>query len=296
MRWAEAVCTEDEITDVVKVFELASSFALFLIVSSEEEGELNLQLDADKEQFIVLGRTTIPTKMFELFNEYWALEEISRNSNALLKDKVARRELSDRREAIHEIISTKFSDVIQKTKWTVQEKGKTDFSLSRLASDVADAIFSEAPVIKNELINRNRPSGSANGGLKALLYAMADHEVSKDLGFQKFPPERGLYESIIKKNNLHLPKEGVYKFQNPLRLDRSLDLGNLKPLWKSSIELLKSNRNRKVPLTELQDMWMEPPFGLKKGLFPLLSVLFYLTIKKLSPITEKKFLLQILQI
>ena len=35
-----AVCTEDEITDVVKAFEpKASSFALFLIVSSEEKGK-----------------------------------------------------------------------------------------------------------------------------------------------------------------------------------------------------------------------------------------------------------------
>ena len=61
--------------------------------------------------------------MFELFNEYWALEKYP-DSNALLKDKVARRELSDRREAIHEIISTKFSDVIQKLNGLSKKKVK----------------------------------------------------------------------------------------------------------------------------------------------------------------------------
>ena len=39
------------------------------------------------------------------------------NSSALLKDKVARRELNDRIEAIYEIINTKFSDVIENTEW-----------------------------------------------------------------------------------------------------------------------------------------------------------------------------------
>ena len=88
-------------------------------------------------------------------------------------------------------------------------------SLSKLASDTADNIYFKAPIIQNELINRNRPSGSANAALKALLYTMVDHEISKNLGFQKFPAERGLYESILKKNNLHLPTEGIYNFKTP---------------------------------------------------------------------------------
>ena len=88
-----------------------------------------------------------------------------------------------------------------------RERSKVS-SLSKLASDTADQIFSQAPVIQNELINRNRPSGSANAALKA-LYAMVENEVSKNLGFKKYPAERGLYESILKKNNLHLSIEGV---------------------------------------------------------------------------------------
>ena len=84
---------------------------------------------------------------------------------------------------------------------------------------------------------------------------MADNEVSKNLGFQKFPAERGLYESILKKNNLHKVSKGIYKFQNPISLSELEDLGKLKPLWKSSIELLISNSDRKVLLTELLELW-----------------------------------------
>ena len=95
--------------------------------------------------------------MFELFSEYYALQEISQNSSALLKDKVARREINDRIEAIYEIINAKFSDIIQNTEWFNDSQKQTVTSLSRLASDTADQIFFKAPIIENELINRNKP-------------------------------------------------------------------------------------------------------------------------------------------
>lgn len=284
LRWAEmALCTRDEVSDIVQSFQpKASNFALFLIVSSEDEEEISSLSEADYEakEHVIFGRNILHNDMFEYFSEYYALREISHNSSALLKDKVARRELNDRIEAIYEIINTKFSDVIQNTEWFTNNTKHKVKSLSKLASDTADTIYLNAPIIENELVNRNRPSGSANAALKALLYALAENEVSKNLGFQKFPAERGLYESILKKNNLHVASKGIYKLQNPLFLDRKKDLGNLNALWESSIEHLKSNSDRKVSLVELFDIWQKPPFGIKKGLFPLLSTLFYLTNKE----------------
>ena len=37
----------------------------------------------------------------------------------------------------------------------------------------------------------------------------------------------------------------------------------------SSIELLISNSDRKVLLTELLELWQKPPFGMKKRAFPI---------------------------
>ena len=284
LRWAEmALCTPDEVVDIVNSFQpKASNFALFLIISSEDEELVCSFSEAEynAKKHVIFGRNILHNDMYEYFSEYYALREISHNSSALLKDKVARRELNDRIEAIYEIINTKFSDVIENTEWFTNNNKQKVTSLSKLASDTADKIYSSAPIIQNELINRNRPSGSANAALKALLYAMADNEVSKNLGFQKFPAERGLYESILKKNNLHRVSKGIYKFQNPSSLSELEDLGKLKPLWKSSIELLISNSDRKVLLTELLELWQKPPFGMKKGLFPLISTLFYLSNKE----------------
>ena len=85
----------------------ASNFALFLIVLSEKNKEENPYSKIDQKEYVVLGKNTLHSDMFELFSEYYALQEISHNSSSLLKDKVARRELNDRIEAIYEVINTK---------------------------------------------------------------------------------------------------------------------------------------------------------------------------------------------
>lgn len=284
LRWAEmALCTPEEVKGILDSFQYTpSNFALFLIVSSEDENavsEINEKYKASTKN-VIFGRNVLHNDMFEFFSEYYALKEISHNSSALQKDKVARREINDRIEAIYEIINTKFADIIERTEWFHKETARKVLSLSKLASDTADEIYSESPIIQNELINRSRPSGSANAALKSLLYAMIKNEASKNLGFQKFPAERGLYESILKKNNLHAVEDGIYRLQNPFSMSEINDAGRLKPLWKSSIEFLKENSQRKVPLSELQERWQLPPFGVKKGLFPILSSLFYFSNKE----------------
>ena len=42
-------------------------------------------------------------------------------------------------------------------------------------------------------------------------------------------------------------------------------------------EFLKSNRHRVVPLSEIYDVWRDPPFGIKDGLHPILAAAFILS-------------------
>ena len=41
----------------------------------------------------------------------------------------------------------------------------------------------------------------------------------------------------------------------------------------------EERKYRKISLTEIHQIWAKPPFGIKAGLFPLLSLMFYLTEK-----------------
>ena len=112
---------------------------------------------------MIFGRISIGAELNEHLSEYLALESISQNSNALLKDKVARRETRDRLEASKGIIENLVSSITSQTVWAFEENESA--ALSQLASALADRVFSMTPVLKNELVNRSKPSG-ANAVLK----------------------------------------------------------------------------------------------------------------------------------
>ena len=52
---------------------------------------------------------------------------------------------------------------------------------------------------------------------------------------------------------------------------------NLAPAWNAARELLESNRDRAVPVSEIYDIWREQPFGIKDGLLPVLIAAFILS-------------------
>ncbi|MCV5663693.1 hypothetical protein OFN50_32220, partial [Escherichia coli] len=69
----------------------------------------------------------------------------------------------------------------------------TTETLSEIVSTTASRIFNQTPVIKNELVNRNKLSGTAVSALKKLLEAMLDREDEENLGITGFPPEMSMY-------------------------------------------------------------------------------------------------------
>ena len=278
MRWAEIkLCAPQEVEEIIKGFvPNASKFALLLLICTENKETFDLLCEKYQEsEQIIFGHNNKITEVQEYFIEYHALADLLQNSNALLKDKVARRELRDRISSLHDLIENKINEAVEETVWNTDVSDAE--TLSKIASDAADKIFHAAPIIFNELVNREKPSGSANAAVKALLYAAVDNHISKNLGIQKFPPERGLYEAIIKKNNLHTDKGGLFAFQSPLRLSDRQDISNLKPLWSMTLKYLQDNSSKNINLTDLHALWSKPPFGIKTGLNSIVSTLFYLT-------------------
>ena len=71
---------------------------------------------------------------------------------------------------------------ISETEWVFEKKEKVRqsnmFNYCRYC-------FSEAPILKNELINRSKPSGSANSALRQLCYSIIK-ENQQDLGYERY--------------------------------------------------------------------------------------------------------------
>lgn len=280
LRWMELVlCRPRETETVINKFSpTASNFGLLIIVDTNDEEEFqNLIGKYSSSKNIVFGRSPTHQELNQLLVEYLSLENISQNSNALLKDKVARRELRDRQEFTKSRIENMVNLTISETEWVFEKKEKV--RLSQICTIIADNVFGKAPILKNELINRVKPSGSANSALRQLCYSIIKKENQQDLGYERYPAERGIYESLIKKNGLHQKVKNTHKFVKPIDFEEGLDFANLMPLWETTKSFLRKEKHRKISLAEIHQIWAKPPFGIKAGLFPLLSLMFYLTEK-----------------
>ena len=63
------------------------------------------------------------------------------------------------------------------------------------------------------MINRTKPSGSANSALKQLSYALLKNQSEQDLGFKKY--QQRIYRSLIKRNGLHKFVDRDFKLISP---------------------------------------------------------------------------------
>ena len=264
--------TVPSVSEVGKVICLLPSNADDL----EAANTLLTKLRNKRKNCVVLGIATNYKEIFLLAQELKALEWIDENEPLLSGDSIARREIESRISILSKSLENKLYHSIENTNWLFNDKIQfyRYAQFSEIASIISDDIFSNTPQIPNEMLNRDKPSGNANGALRALLKAMVSNTHSKDLGISGYPPERGLYESILKSTDLH-NGDGNFDFRIPLNLHYK----ELYKLWIKTDSFLNSENNI-VSINDIYSkVWLLPPFGIKKGLFqPLL--LSYILSKK----------------
>lgn len=214
-----------------------------------------------------------------LINEYLqelvALEWIQNNRDELAGDSIARKEVEDRKQLLHSYLEIQLNKILVDSLWFVDGNSKTMRlnELSILASDICTKIYNKAPIIKSELINREKPSGNANSALYALLRDMILFEHSDNLGMEGFTPEKGLYNILLKDTGIHKKNnKGIYSYCEPKH-------NNLNPLWEFNDEYLSNGKT--TPILNLYEQWSEKPFGIKRGLFSFLMLAYILTRKDL---------------
>jgi hypothetical protein len=207
----------------------------------------------------------------EYLKEMLALEWIQKNKNELTGDSIARSEVEDRKNLLNSYLDSQLSKILVESIWYsdgIEKKLKLD-ELSILVSDKCEEIFYNSPIIKSELINRDKPSGNANAALYSLLRNMVLFRNIINLGIEGFTPVRGLYNILLKDTGIHkMNSKGEYSYFEPKN-------NNLKPLWDFNDKYLYNGKT--IEITELYDQWAKIPFGIKNGLFSFLLIAYILT-------------------
>lgn len=298
LRWCElTVLFEDQIEDFLNSFSPSNgAFGALILSLGGIDGTITRDTafthpNAD----IAVAHSKQSQNLVALAREHEALRFILLNNAELQRDKIAWREVDDRMDSLSTQIEREVWKLIDAAEWTIgKSKKKLNWTgLNALSSDLADDRFAKSPILRNELLNRTKPSGSANAALKQLLYALVLRSGKQGLGFQKYPAEKGLFVSLIGSNDLYLAKNGVWNLVPPQNPDKA----KLLPLWKDTRGFLKTKKDKNVKLTDVYNFWRAAPYGVKDGLMPLLATMFMLTeSKNLSHYREGIFLSKITDI
>ena len=230
------------------------------------------------DQHTVIGLSPGAWSIPSLTRELAALEHVSEHHPELQGDRVARAEVKARIGAAQEQLESDLARAFDNASWYrkgVRATRLTRPELNSLASKLADELFPNAPFLRNELLGRIKPSGSAVAARNALLRRMTLNEHDKRLGIDGFPAEGGLYFSLLAATALHRETPDGWRFVSPNRGDG--DPFRLEPLWNAARKLLRTNSDRAVPISELFRIWKTAPYGVKDGLLPVLAVAFLLS-------------------
>ena len=225
---------------------------------------------------LIVGSSPRTWAITSLAKELLATEKVLHERVELGGDAVARREVRARLAALQGRLETELHQALAKAMWYLADGDPQEFQypeLNLLASRYAEKRFPNSPSIFNELLNRVRPSSNAVAAQNALLRHMVMNEGTEQLGIMGYPPERGLFASLLERTKLYQMFEGEWRFVSPPPRDPA----NLHPMWEEARALLKVHSGRSVPVSELYSLWKGKGFGVKDGLLPIMSVAFILS-------------------
>ena len=165
-------------------------------------------------------------------------------------DRVAFTEIQKQKEHEENLLNKAISDNLfsyqDRVVWVFDgkvQKVASHRDFNKLLSRVCDKVYSQTPVMINELFNKHKLSGTISSARKSYLTHLIDHNSEVGLGFanDKFPPEKTIYASLLQNTGLHL--DGDFA-------DMPTNKGFM-PLWNACEEFLNSSENKARKISEL---------------------------------------------
>jgi len=225
---------------------------------------------------MILGLPRNAARIRELGGELMALEMVRSGRPELDGDKVARREIAARIAAVAGTLEEELRGGLAHADWFLKgDKVELPVgaNLSALASNLADQRFHKAPCIKSELLNRQRPSSNTQAGVRDLMHAMISGEKKLALGIDGFPIHRGLYSTVLEAAGLHRDRgDGSFGFSAPANTKTGR---TYRSAWDTATAQF-DEETAPVTLDQLHRLWEEPPFGIRRGVMPILTLAFIL--------------------
>jgi hypothetical protein len=200
-------------------------------------------------------------------NKLIEVEKIEIVKNKCIDDSVAISELETQllseKDKLNALFQTAYYGDKSTVIWFFEGKPMTFANgrkMNLFLSSICKKLYSDTPVFRNELMNREKVSGTISSAKKKLIEQLITSVNEKNIGFDedRFPPEKTIYLSLLNSTGIH------QSIGNGYQLGAPTDISFI-PLWNASENFLKDCAVASRKLTEFIDILKEKPFKLKQG-------------------------------
>jgi hypothetical protein len=237
---------------------------LSLAQSSEARDKLNTVVAIPED----VGSFKEAVRQLEL------LRWVQANTTELQADAVARRELNARIAITERKVSEELrrlfapdDPAFAQTQWFhhgLRRSISGGRTLAEFLSGICDAVYSDTPIIRNELANRRNLSSAAAAARRTLIDAMLRSSTAPRLAIEGTPPELSIYASVLANTGIHREEQAGYAFGEPSR-DPAL-----RSVWKRIETFFEQCELQRHSVSDLFLVLQQPPFGLKMGVIPII--------------------------
>lgn len=281
---AAQVSLVDDVEDVVKrvAQPLQSDGAILIVPCYPDQDVASISsrlrdISATADSGVLLALRRISEDDLEVADELVAWTQLERNCDELRVDAFARSEV---RQSIHRLsaaITHRLADL------RVPSHGGTDTawwhrgasvritdgrSLNRQISEIFTDLYRQAPVVRNELINRSSVSTAAAAARQRLIERMFTHSGVENLGIEMTPPEKAIYLSVLKDSGLHALHQDVWAFRQPGKGSE------WRAAWSGLYDLL--DQRGLVSIQQVLTHFGGAPFGMRDSITLIMAVTFLL--------------------
>lgn len=273
LRWAEQSIINSFDLDIGRqmIAQRKGEFANMVLLMQPIESEALKKLTKE-EPTLILANAKHPEEILSLAKELYALELIKSDKeigSVLQHDNVAQKEYNGRLNNAEVALNNAINEAFNSATWYCCGDINQSSTLSRTVSKAAHKVFSATPKIMNELVNRNKLSGTAVSALKKLLEAMLNCENKENLGITGHPPELSMYVSCLKKTDIH-----TFKAERSVHWHSENANPKLAKLFDTAFDFLEQRAGSNVRLSEIIELWTKAPYGVTQGVAPIFLLAF----------------------
>lgn len=249
------------------------SYSDFVLISESSLTDAQLIKLSQKSPNLVIASLNNYNEIENWAKELFVLQQILKEQPKLLIDQVAKKEYQYRYDYVCQQLDLLFNQAFESAIWFYQGEKQEQKQLSVIASDLADQIFSQCPEIFNELVVRNEISSSAASGRRKLLEKMIHSPESENLGIEKFPAEKAIYLSCLKRLGIHQfnAETQQWAFAIPTQDDSNSSNANI--LLDAGFKAIKDSKGLMTFAAFYEKAkWTVAPFGLPQGVLPIFAL------------------------